>query len=96
MMKEKVSNRCFLAVTLFCSTLILSACQNAAVDSGQVSESAEAMVPSLDGIDFSAAAEKLGVPIEDLTEALGSPPDIAAAAEKLGISESSLMEALGV
>lgn len=95
-MKEKLSNRCFLAVTLFCFTLLLSACQNSAVDTEQAAGSAEAMVPSLDGVDFTAAAEKLGVPMEDLTGALGSPPDIAAAAEKLGISESSLMEALGV
>lgn len=95
-MMRRVSNVCLLAATLLCATLFLSACQSIGLGTSDVAESAEGVMPGMEDVDFDAAAEKLGLSTEDLTEALGSPPDIAAAAEKLGISESSLMEALGV
>jgi hypothetical protein len=56
--------------------------------------------PSSPAMDLAAAAEKLGVTEEQLSEALGDLeqgfPDLAAAAEKLGVSEESLREALGL
>lgn len=96
MLREKVSKICLLAATILCTALLLSSCQSAAPDTSSLTESAEGLVPGLEGVDLAAAAEKLGISTEDLTGALGSPPDVAAAAEKLGISQSSLMEALGV
>jgi hypothetical protein len=49
-------------------------------------------------LDLAAAAAKLGVTEEQLSEALGDqqPLDLAAAAEELGVSEESLREALGI
>jgi hypothetical protein len=56
--------------------------------------------PPAPAMDLAAAAAKLGVTEQQLSEALGDPsqgpPDSAAAAEKLGISEDSLREALGL
>jgi len=49
-------------------------------------------------MDLAAAAVKLGVTEQQLSEALGElqgPSDLATAAKKLGISEKSLQEALG-
>lgn len=50
--------------------------------------------------DLAAAAETLGVDVEDLRLALGDPgegpPDLAAAAAELGVSEEALHEALGI
>jgi hypothetical protein len=55
--------------------------------------------PPAPAMDLAAAAEKLGVTEQQLSEALGDMqqglPDLAAAAEKLGVSEDSLQEALG-
>jgi|GEM_PF-1349409 len=47
--------------------------------------------------DLAAAAEKLGITEDELTDALGDPPpDLDAAAEALGISKEDLVNALGV
>ena len=51
-------------------------------------------------IDFTAAAEKLGVNEETLKEAMGNPqdgpPDLAKVAAQLGVSEQELVDALGL
>ena len=39
---------------------------------------------------YAEAAEKLDVPVDDLVEALGLPPDVNAASEKLGIAVEKL------
>jgi hypothetical protein len=56
--------------------------------------------PSAPAMDLAAAAEKLGVTEEQLSEALGDMQqvfqDLAAVAAKLGVSEDSLREALGL
>ncbi len=56
--------------------------------------------PLAPAMDLAAAAAKLGVTEQQLSDALGDmtqgPPDFAAAAEQLGISEDSLQEALGL
>ena len=47
--------------------------------------------------NFDAAAQKLGVSVEQLRNALGGPPpDIQAGAQTLGISEDQLKEALNL
>ena len=55
--------------------------------------------PSAPAMDLAAAAAKLGITEQQLSEALGDmeqgPADLAAAAAKLGVSEDSLREALG-
>jgi hypothetical protein len=43
---------------------------------------------------FAAAAERLDVTVEALTEALGSPPDLEAAAKKLGIAIEKIRDAI--
>ena len=46
--------------------------------------------------NLEAAAQQLGIDVQDLRAALGAPPpDFAQAAQQLGISESALREALG-
>lgn len=95
-MKKKVSEAGVIAVTVVCAILALSACQSTGPGTDDLVESAEGAIPGMEGVDLASAAEKLGIPTEELTDALGTPPDVAAAAEKLGISKESLMEALGV
>ncbi|MDD5288368.1 MAG: hypothetical protein PHY28_04580 [Dehalococcoidales bacterium] len=55
--------------------------------------------PSMQAIDYAAAAAKLGITEQQLRDALGADTqqslDIAAAANKLGITEEALREALG-
>jgi len=47
--------------------------------------------------DLAVAAQKLGIDVQTLRDALGPPPpDLAAAAQKLGISEQTLRDALGI
>jgi hypothetical protein len=54
-------------------------------------------LPRRPRVDISVAAQRLGIPVERLMEALGPPPpDIAGAAEKLGIGADTLREALGL
>ncbi|MBN1862024.1 MAG: hypothetical protein JW790_00050 [Dehalococcoidales bacterium] len=54
--------------------------------------------PPAPELDLAAAAAKLGVTEEQLSEALGDqwPLDLTAAAVELGVSEESLREALGI
>lgn len=56
--------------------------------------------PSASALDLAAAAAKLGVTEQQLSDALGDtgqgPLDLATAAQKLGVSEESLREALGM
>lgn len=55
--------------------------------------------PSAPAMDLAAAAAKLGVTEQQLSEALGDlsqgPLNLATAVEKLGVSEEALREALG-
>ena len=46
--------------------------------------------------DLNAAAQRLGISVDTLRQALGPPPpDLAAAAKQLGITEQQLRDALG-
>lgn len=89
----------YLAIPL---VVLLSACQSIGGDdtdlsSDSMSEAEGVVSDSMPGdMNLDAAAEKLGVSVDDLKGALGEPPvDAAAAAEKLGVSESALRDALG-
>lgn len=56
--------------------------------------------PAAPVIDLAAAAAKLGVTQQQLTEAMGNTqqglPDFASIAKKLGVTETTLQEALGL
>jgi hypothetical protein len=56
--------------------------------------------PGVPAMDLAAAAAKLGVTEQQLTDALGNMqqgmPDFATVAQKLGVTEEALLEALGV
>ncbi|MEH2048091.1 hypothetical protein [Nostoc sp.] len=104
--------RQFLALAAI--SLILAACGQAgsnptAQNPPQASEQIPQGRRSHRQIDFTAAAQKLGVTEAKLKEALGVPtnptnppdgerrrPDLKAAATKLGVTEEKLREALGI
>ena len=68
---------------IFATSLVLAASANAQMGMGG-------------GVNFTEAAETLGVTEEALVEALGDSrqPDYAAAAEKLGVTEEALLAAV--
>ena len=106
--------RQFLVLTAI--SLTLAACSQAgsnpnltAQNSPQTREQLPQGRRSHRQIDFTAAAQKLGVTEAKLKEALGVPtnptnpadgerrrPDLKAAATKLGVTEEKLREALGI
>lgn len=82
-MKKYIAYSFFIISTL---TLVL-ACGG----SPQVAENKEGRPDR----NFDAAAQKLGISVEQLRSALGGPPpDIQRGAQTLGISEDQLREAL--
>ncbi|MEH2199042.1 hypothetical protein [Nostoc sp.] len=100
--------RQFLALAAI--SLTLAACGQAASNPNLTAQNPpQAGERSHRQIDFTAAAQKLGVTEAKLKEALGVPtnstnppdgerrrPDLKAAATKLGVTEEKLREALGI
>ncbi|HIL30156.1 MAG TPA: hypothetical protein EYG27_01300 [Dehalococcoidia bacterium] len=80
-------------VNLFIAIVVLGLVACGTNSEGRISEDG---IGHKDPGGMKAAAQKLGVSVEVLSDALGSPPpDIKAAAQKLGVSESQLNQALG-